>query len=275
MADESPSPILTISQVCSLHNSLETDLKDFAKAQCGSMEVWLTKLESFLQGHSEERFKELLDEYQISVPVASYQGGLLASQGDARQAAWDQFRQRLELCLRLDISTIVVAADALPPLDQAAIERIRYSAREIAVEAGRRQLRVALEFQARSAFVNNLMTCVALVEEVASPYLGICLDAFHYYIGCSKSQDLSLLSADNLFHVQFCDTADTPREFATDSDRILPGDGDINLSQILDRLKSIGYQQAISLELLNPKIWQIPSRQVAEIGMDALKRVLV
>jgi len=117
-----PSPTLTISQVCSLPNPLETDLNDFAGAQCGSMEVWLTKLESFLQSQSEQRFKELLDEHQVTVPVASYQGGLLSSQGEARQVAWDQFRQRLDLCQRLDIATIVVAADAMSPLDQQAIE---------------------------------------------------------------------------------------------------------------------------------------------------------
>jgi len=269
-----PSPTLTISQVCSLPNPLETDLNDFAGAQCGSMEVWLTKLESFLQSQSEQRFKELLDEHQVTVPVASYQGGLLSSQGEARQVAWDQFRQRLDLCQRLDIATIVVAADAMSPLDQQAIERIRHSAHELAIEAGRRKLRVALEFQARSAFINNLQTCVAMVEELSSPHLGVCLDAFHYYIGCSKSQDLTLLSADNLFHVQLCDLADTPRELATDSDRILPGDGDIDLSMIVKRLRAIDYQGSISLELLNPQIWQIPSRQVAEIGMDSLRRVV-
>ena len=78
-------------------------------------------------------------------------------------------------------------------------------------------MRVALEFQSQARFVNNLQTAAALVAEVGSPHLGLCLDAFHFYVGPSKFHDLGYLNRDNLFHVQLCDIADTPREFAADS----------------------------------------------------------
>jgi sugar phosphate isomerase/epimerase len=77
-----------------------------------------------------------------------------------------------------------------------------------------------------------------------------------------------------LFHVQLCDVADVPREFAVDSDRILPGDGDFVLQPIIDHLRTIQYTGAVSVELMNPQIWQIPARQFGEIGITALRRVL-
>ena len=61
---------------------------------------------------------------------------------------------------------------------------------------GERGLRAAAPRQntlARKALDDN-----ALVEEVGHPHLGICLDAFHYQVGPSKSEDLALLTKDNL-----------------------------------------------------------------------------
>ncbi len=97
---------------------------------------------------------------------------------------------------------------------------------------------------------------------------------FHYYTGPSKLEDLAYLSRDNLFHVQLCDLSGVPRELAADADRILPGDGDFQLTPIVDALRSIDYQGCVSVELMNPQIWQIPPRQVAEIGMTALRKLL-
>ena len=97
---------------------------------------------------------------------------------------------------------------------------------QAAQQAGEFGVRLALEFQGEAVFPNNLQSAAALVEEIASPSLGLCLDAFHFFTGPSKESDLAYLSNANLFHVQFCDVAGTPREFAVDADRVLPGDGD-------------------------------------------------
>ena len=63
-----------------------------------------------------------------------------------------------------------------------------------------------------------------------------------------------------------------PRELAGDSDRVLPGDGDFRLQPILDRVKAIGYDGWISLELMNPTLWRTPATQMLELGVRALRR---
>jgi sugar phosphate isomerase/epimerase len=266
--------IPTLSQVCSLNVPFGKDLEDYASGQCQSIEIWFTKLEEYLKVHSVAQTRELLDSLGIRAAVASYQGGLLVSQGETRKLAWELFTQRLELCRALDIETVVVACDIHGALTQQDVDRARQSLVQIAQAVGKRGLRAALEFQARSAFGNNLQTAVALVSEVGSPHLGVCLDAFHFYVGPSKLVDLGLLTRENLFHVQLADLADVPREFATDSDRILPGDGDIPLEHLIGQLHAIGYVGCISLELMNPQIWQVPAAQFGEIAMTALRKQL-
>ena len=270
----SPVMLPCISQVCSLESSFEDDVADYAAAHCGAIELWLTKLENYLKSHTVDEAKQLLADHGITPAAASFQGGLLTSQGDARREAWDLFRRRLDICREIGAPTIVVACDIAGPLSQQDLERAQVSLVEAAQEAGRRGLRAALEFQATSVFGNNLQTAAALVADVGSPHLGICLDAFHWHVGPSTTEDLALLSRDNLFHVQFCDLADTPRELAVDAQRILPGDGDIPLSAVVARLREIGYEGYVSLELMNPQIWRIAALQVGEIGVTALRKVL-
>ena len=263
-----------LSQVCSLHSPFGTDLAEYAAGHCEAIDVWLTKLETHVQSTSVDATRRLLDEHGIRAPVASFQGGLLMTQGEARQESWKLFEGRLELCAKLNIVTLVVACDVVAPNSQQDLDRAQVSLKQAAERAAEHDVRLALEFQARAGFGNNLQTAAAWVAEVNHPNLGLCLDTFHFYVGPSKTEDLHYLSKENLFHVQFCDLADTPREFASDSDRILPGDGDIPLPAIVARLHEIEYEDYVALELMNPQIWQVPPRQVGEIGMTALRTVL-
>lgn len=263
-----------ISQVCSLNSPFEKDIEDYAAGACRAVEIWLGKLETYLEKYSIDDVRRLLDEQNMMAPVASFQGGLLASQGDARREHWEHFSRRLKLLSELGVGTLVVACDVVGPLTQQDLERMQASLTQAALRAGEQQIRLALEFQASASFGNNLQTAAALVNETGSPYLGLCFDAFHYYAGPSKEEDLAYLARNNLFHVQLSDVAGTPREFASDADRILPGDGDFRWPPILDALRRIEYEGFVSLELMNPQIWQVPARQFGEIGMTALRTLL-
>jgi 2-keto-myo-inositol isomerase len=263
-----------LSQVCTLHADFETDLADYAAGACHAVEVWLGKLETWLQNHSVDDVRRLIDQHGLSLPAASYQGGLLTSQGEARREHWDHFGRRLDLCQQLGIPLVIVAADVTAPVQQVDIERTQVSLVQMAQQAAERGIRVALEFQARSALANNLQTAVALIEAAEQPNLGLCLDTFHFFTGPSKTEDLAYLTPENLFHVQLSDLSGVARELATDSHRILPGEGDLPVAGLIEHLKMIGYQGTVSLELMNPEIWQVPPRQFGEIAITSLRRVL-
>jgi len=238
------------------------------------MEVWLTKLETHLEQHSAADTRKLLEDKQITLAGASYQGGLLLSQGEQRRAHYEQFRQRLELCQQFGIRTLLVVADFVTAIDPLSLERVVVSLKQAAQWAAGFHVCLALEFRARSTFCASLDTALALVTQCAEPNVGINFDVFHYYTGPSKFEDLGLLTPANLAFVQLSDLAGIPRELATDADRVLPGDGDFQLTPILNHLRAIGYDGWISLELMNPTLWSTKASQVAELGKMALERLL-
>jgi 2-keto-myo-inositol isomerase len=263
-----------ISEATTLPSSFAEDVAAFADAACPAMEVWLTKLENHLESHSAPDTHKLLEDRHMTLAVAAYQGGLLLSQGEQRKANYDHFRRRLDLCQRFGIPTLVVVADFVGAVDATALERAVVSLKQAAQWAAAFDVRLALEFRGSATFCASLDTALALVADCAEPNVGINFDVFHYYTGPSKFEDLDLLTAENLVHVQLCDLAGVPRELATDADRILPGEGDFRLGPILERFRAIGYTGWVSLELMNPTLWQMKATQVAEIGITALRRLL-
>lgn len=263
-----------LSQTCTMPNSFMDDIEAYSTAGVSAVEVWLTKLEQAVASQAPAELKRRVADKGIDLVAASYQGGLLLSQGEARRAHFDHFKRRLDLCQQFGIGTLVVAPDFTGEFDSIDLERAVVSLKQAAQWAAGFDVRLALEFRGNGSFCTNIDTTLALVEHAGESNLGICLDVFHYYKGPSKFDDLVRLHSTNLALVQLCDVAGVPRELMTDSDRILPGEGDFLLEAIVDQLRQSGYNGWVSLELMNPVLWQGNSKQVAELGWSALRRTL-
>lgn len=238
------------------------------------MELWLTKLEDHLANHRPAEVLSRAVDRGLTLACATYQGGLLLTQGPARHEAWSQFQRRLDLLAQLAVPVLVVTPDFLGPFTQTDLERALVSLRQAGELAAQRRVRLALEFHSRGTFLTNLETAAGFIQSVDHSSVGLCLDTFHFATGPSKTEDLAWVNAGNLFHVQISDVADRPRELATDADRILPGEGDFALQPVIDHLRKIGYSGCVSLELLNPQFWQIPPQSLGEIGMTSLRIAL-
>jgi sugar phosphate isomerase/epimerase len=263
---------LCISEATTMPATFAEDVAAFAAAGWPAMEVWLTKLETHLQTHSVAQTRDLLVEKKLTLAAASFQGGLLLSQGEARKAHFDHFRRRLAICQEFGVPTLVVVGDFRQHVDVSALQRSIVSLKQAAQWADGFGVRLALEFHGGDDFCSCLDTAIALVEQCGEPNVGICLDLFHYYKGPSKPEDLERLTHSNLVLVQASDVADVPRELMTDADRIMPGDGDFRIESFIKVLKSIDYAGYISLELFNPVLWQVKPTQVAELSLAALRR---
>lgn len=269
-----PTAIPALGTVCSLDADLATILDDYAAGHCGAVDLWLGHAERFLATEEPERLRDLLAASGIRVVAASFQGGLLLADGESGREHRTLFGHRIDLCRGLGIPLLVVAGDAFGPLGPADLVRMAENLAVAADRAGEAGLRLALEFDARASFPNNLQSAAALVEQVGHPALGLCLDWHQFTVSPSKEGDLALLTAANLFHVQLSDIADVPREMARDADRILPGEGSLPPDALLARLAGIGYAGAVSVELMNPALWRVPPRQFGEVAMTCLRRLL-
>ena len=100
-----------VNQVTTLSTPFEEDVKAYARAGWTALEVWLTKLETYLKGHSVAEVRSLLEGEGVRAVGASSQGGLLLATGAERAAHWDDFRRRLEILQEVGVLTLVIAAD--------------------------------------------------------------------------------------------------------------------------------------------------------------------
>jgi 2-keto-myo-inositol isomerase len=263
-----------VAQTTTLPTTFAEDAENYSAAGCPALEVWLTKLEKHLEKATAEDTKKALADRGLRLLAASYQGGLLTSQGQERKIHFEHFRRRLDLCQTFEIPTLVVATDLVRQPEAAYLHQAVASLAEAGQWAAAFGVRLAVEFRAESAFCSSLDTAITLVEQCREPNVGICLDIFHYYKGPSKPEDLERLTPQNLFLVQLSDVAGIPRELMTDSDRVMPGEGDFRLEPVVHRLRAIGYSGPVSLELMNPELWKVNGQQVVELGLAALKRCL-
>src|SRR2546423_13275751 len=112
-----------ISEATTMPATFAEDVARYAEAGWQGMEVWLTKLETHLETHSLADTHKLLEDRNMILAAASYQGGLLLSQGEQRRAHFADFKKRLDLCQQLKIPTLVVAADFAQAVDAISLER--------------------------------------------------------------------------------------------------------------------------------------------------------
>jgi sugar phosphate isomerase/epimerase len=250
------------------------DVVACAEGGFSALEVWLTKLEQHLERSSVDDIRRLLNEKNLRLAAAAYQGGLLLSQGEARRAHFDHFKRRLEICEAFSIPTMLLVADFRQRPQEVDLERAVVSLAEAGRWAAGFNVALALEFRAADAFCTCLETAVRLTQACGEPNVGVCLDLFHFHVGPSKPRDLDMLTKSNLFHVQVCDLFGVARELASDADRILPGDGDLPLADVMQKLRALGYDRYVSLELMNPQLWQVPPKQLTSLSWEAMNRLL-
>src|SRR6476659_4991553 len=95
-----------ISQATTLSTPFESDLSAYARGGWTAVEVWLTKLETYLETHTTAEARSLLGDQGLTPAAAAAQGGLLLSRGAEREAHWDHYRRRLAILHELGVPTL-------------------------------------------------------------------------------------------------------------------------------------------------------------------------
>ena len=87
--------------------------------------------------------------------------------------------------------------------------------------------------------INRVEEALEVVEEIGSKYLRLLLDTFHMNIEERSIVGSVLMAGSHLGYIHFAD-----------NNRLAPGWGHIDFSQVLSGLKELGYQGPISVEIL-------------------------
>lgn len=124
--------------------------------------------------------------------------------------------------------------------------------REVARYAATLGITIAIEPFHRSIsadfhFVSNLPEAARLCDEIGEPNVGILFDVWHLWDTPDLAEDISA-NIDRIVGVQVDDVRLPARGVY---DRVLPGDGDAGVREILAVLKEAGYSGWLDLEILS------------------------
>ncbi|MEM1295356.1 MAG: sugar phosphate isomerase/epimerase, partial [Verrucomicrobiota bacterium] len=191
--------------------------------------------------------------------------------GREYQLALEEARRRMDLSARLGAEFIVCT----PPLEQLGFDALHQGYRDllqIGREAGTKAL---LEYISVFPSLNNLPDAVTVLDRCGDAEGALVIDAFHNWNSKTSLEDLRALPLERLAHYHIDDAdPDKPALSQLDSDRVMVGDGQIDLHSEIAILKEKGYAGWVSLELFNAELWAQDPLEVAKLGMERLHELL-
>lgn len=145
----------------------------------------------------------------------------------------------------------------------------------------RSHVRLGLEFlgplHLRTAnpheFIWRMNEMLEFAKECGSN-VGLLLDAWHWHHAGATPADIVAAGKDRIIHVHFDDSADLPPEEIRDNERLMPGEGVINLVGFLQALKKIDYQDALSVEVFGRGLKDMQPDEAARLGLRTAREVL-
>ncbi len=180
-------------------------------------------------------------------------------------------RRRLRLCANLGCPYLVCST----PMYQSDWSNLHERYADL-LEIGREEgCTPAFEFVGHYASITNLADAETMLARTGRPDACHCLDAFHLWNGGTDREDLKNLPAGRIAHFHIDDAAwDKPQGQQDDSDRVMPGDGQIDLANMLSILQEKGYDKWLSLELFNRELWTKPPTEVAKLGYEKISALV-
>lgn len=149
----------------------------------------------------------------------------------------------------------------LPATDYNAAHFMAIATRRLRICAqilGAYGIRLGLEFVGphhlrtawKNPFIWDMPSTLDWIEAIGESNVGLLLDCFHWHTNEGTVQQILDLTPAQIVHVHINDARDVPIAEVLDNDRLYPGEGIIDLAGFLKGLQQIGYQGAVSQEIL-------------------------
>lgn len=264
---------LAINAVSTRHADLEEALSAYAAAGFTNVEFPLGPIKEYLaQGHTVADIRRLLDRYGLRC-IGGFECGVEAfSPPEARAQNHALIVENARLLGALGATSMVVGTDG-PRADQVVEDPLGELAQAFASVADRIEdtgVTLCLEFN-WSPLVKSLRTAVEIAERSGRANVGVLFDPAHYHCTPSKFEQLHAHSVPFIKHVHVDDMRDKPGELShCNSDRVLPGQGCLDLRALFGQLEKFGYKGFFSIELFNDELWALPAAQAARLLYDSL-----
>ena len=195
-------------------------------------------------------------------------------EGPARDAAFRRAARFLDLAKRIGAPMLIICANT-DPQSNADRGQIAADLTDLAAMAAERGLRLGYEALASSAHVNTVADALDVVNRVDADNLGLVIGAVHLFAMETDPAVLAEIPPEKIFLVHLADapTGRIDRALLAQSFRLFPGQGMMPVAALYTRLRAMGIEAPMSLEIFNDQIRSLPPSQIARDGMRAFHLV--
>ena len=251
---------------------LEDKLRVTAEAGWDGIELWINDLEKHEEsGGSLKELNQRIKDMGLYVPNIIGLWDAMPPTREAFEASLPTTRERMRRSA--DVGSIHVAAIPAPDREDFDLKWGAAMYREL-MRIGREDygITVAFEFVGFMKGVHRFGQACAVALDANDDKACLIMDTFHLFRGGSGFNALGLIQGSLIANFHFNDVpGDVPREEQGDEHRLYPGDGILPLTQVLQSLKAIGYEKALSLEIFKREYWEQPPEQVAADGISKMR----
>ena len=257
---------LAINSVSTRHHDLPDILAAYEAAGFANVEFTLKHVYDFLEaGHCLQDVRALLQQHQLRCIGGFETAAVCFAPAEECAQNHDRILANCQLVGELGGSVLVLGTDgpdAATVVDDP-IAVIAETFGELGERVQSTGVRLCLEFN-WSPIVKSVRTAVEVARRSGSSNVGVLFDPAHYHCTPSKLEMLTADSVQYIGHVHVNDMADKPGELCNcNADRVLPGQGCLDLQQIFGRLEQFGYQGYFSIEMFDEQLWAMPADQAA------------
>jgi sugar phosphate isomerase/epimerase len=170
-------------------------------------------------------------------------------------------------------SSLILAHSAGGTLD---LDRAAAALAGVAERASRHGLQVTLEFLPWSG-IPDAATAWEIVRRADHPGATVMVDTWHHFRGSCDHAQIRAIPGRKLGGIQLNDAPAAPADdlvAETMSARLLPGEGDIPLAEILRALRATGTRAPLGVEVFSVELDKLPPVEVGRRAGAAVRRVL-
>lgn len=123
-------------------------------------------------------------------------------------------------------------------------------------------------------FIHTLPGVLEMIAAIDQPNVGVLFDSFHWFTSGGTVEDILQLSPEQIVLVHINDAPDKPADEQIDDQRLLPGEGIIDLRGMLIALRQVGYDSYLSVETFSDELPRLGSKEAAIRTKRAIDNVL-
>jgi 4-hydroxyphenylpyruvate dioxygenase len=261
---------LAINSV-STGGGFEEKLAAYAEAGFTNIEFVLGHVKEYLsQGNTVEALLRRLDGHGLRC-IGGFETGVsgFGSEED-RAKNWALTEANCRLLADLGATVMVVGTDGPSQPDPDPLGTLAAAFEQVGRRVESAGVTVCIEFN-WSPLVKSLRSAVEVARRSGRPNVGVLFDPAHYHCTPSKFDQINAESVPYIRHVHVDDMRDKPGELSNcNSDRVLPGEGCLDLKALFGGLEQYGYAGYYSIEMFNEDLWKLSAAEAARLMYQSL-----